>query len=399
MANRLRGVRPGILRAFLELEARHVGRPNVVLGLLALGACQSFSGPNAYPSAGTGGAVAAGSGGVAGSPAVSEGGFATGGTGGAVGDPVAGAAGGPEGFFDPVCPDAGLGVAPLSEQRLSNLTPATRTLYSWTVPEQVDELRQEKQLLIRSEQAGSGRGYAFDVIAQIAAQGRPEVSALAARFASELFPKIRYAWPNPWATRLGWPGEDYGNQLLRIVLRAEAWVVVVSAGTLRVVDMQNQAVALSDAMATPERIGAIFFAKDWSAGGPACNSSFVSGAQGYREFIVGNEAMIEEWSLGTPDILMRLAADIDALSEYLRKVRECGTNGYVLGSWNSSVSCAWSSESGLTPEPLPEAEYVNALALPSDYYFPSPDRLARLVDTLQSDLAAVPAPLVVRPGG
>lgn len=278
---------------------------------------------------------------------------------------------------------------------VSNYVPVAKVLYSWTIPEHVTELRRDRQLLIRSEQAGMGRGYAFDVIAEIARDlPSSDVGELARRLSTDLFPKIRYAWPHPWATRMGWPGEDYGNQLLRIVLKDEAWTARVLYRDIAVFDSAGVPVPLAMALATPERIGAIFFAKDGGSGGLACSGSFgpSPGAATYREFIVGNEAMVEEWSLGTDEILQELGSDIASVSAFLRLVRACPP---VFPEFGLSVACEWAATQSEFDEEV--SSYLRALALPSEYYLPNVTQLAAIVDTLEGDLFE-PDPLVVVPG-
>jgi hypothetical protein len=274
-----------------------------------------------------------------------------------------------------------------------NYSPARKVLYSWTTPEQVAELRRDRQLLIRSEQAGMGRGFAFDVIEKMAAGG----SELAKRLSTDLFPRIRYAWPSPWATRMGWPGEDYGNQLVRIVLKDSAWTAVLMGGGLSVIDSAGGPVPLDEALLTPERIGAIFFMKDEFVGdgptGPSRTFGPISNGVRYREFIVGNEAMIEEWSLGTEQILEQLSADIVALSSFLRHLRNCGSSPSFL--LQDRAASEWvGSFTGADTETL---FYLRSLALPSEYYLPEVNPIAKIIDTLEADLFE-PDPLLVVPG-
>jgi len=340
---------------------------HAALFVLLLAACDTFgeSPPDSYPISfdGTSGAS----------------GFS--GTGGTLF--ILGGSGGNSGCAEP---------APVfADQVVSHDLPAHRELYSWTVPEHVEELRRDKVLLIRSEQEGMGRGNAFNTIDRIGLGITPEAQ-LAKKLSEEIFINIRYAWPHPWATRMGWPGETYGNQLLRIVLKEEAWIARVMENMVEVFDMQNQPVPIADALLHPDRIAAIYYVNDSASGGPSCGGSFQSGSGGYREFIVGNEAMIAEWSLATQEIRDRIESDADRVATFLMRVRSSmppssGT------SWNADVVCSWTSQ------PCFEADtYQKALAIPSDNYFPDAATLAALSDTLRADLFE-PDPLLVTPGG
>ena len=350
--------------------------------------------PSVQAAGGSGGSLSltAGNGGTDLTPPDNSGSGALGGTGGS-----------PPPYIDPasglVFP--GVGEAPSDEtcapgaspsfcdQMIYNVAPARRTLYSWTTAEQVAELRADKVLLTRTETAGLGRGYAFTAIDALAARGSAPENQLLAKLSSELFVKVRYAWPNAWATRMGWPGEDYGDQLLRIVLKAEAWIVVVSDGVgIAVIDMNNELVPIADALAHSERIGAVYFYKRDVTG----QGTFQSCSGGYREFIVGNEAMVEEWSLGTAEIHDRIVADAALIEDFLGELRAKPSN-VDPATFNQDVVCSW--DYGPSDE---VGRYERSLSIPSEYYAPLPEALATLSQTLRAGLFE-PDPLTVRPGG
>ena len=281
-----------------------------------------------------------------------------------------------------------------AEQVFDTRLLARREFFSWTTDEQAAELRRDQVLFTRSERPGIGPGYAFEFLEKFAQDAtQPEQAMLASLIGGQLFAKARFAWTEPWATRMGWPGEVYGGNLLRVVLKPEAWVAVVRGGSLSVFDQQNQSVSLADALAEPTRLGAIYYEKDAFAGGPNCGGSFVFGGSGYREFILGNLAMVEEWSLGTQQIRDRLSANIQQLSTFLERFRGCPVTGSAL-QWNLDVVCAW-SRSGAARTEL-EA-YERSLAIPSDNYLAVPERLATMIETLQGDLFE-PDPLLITPG-
>ena len=120
------------------------------------------TGSSGFTSSGSSGATAAGSGGTGGSGAVSSGGKFIG------PDPGDSAAG--DTFIDPIVPrcTSNMVQSSLQAQLLTNDAPMRQVLYSWTTPEQVEELRRDRQLFVRSEQAGAGRGFAFTAIERIA---------------------------------------------------------------------------------------------------------------------------------------------------------------------------------------------------------------------------------------
>ncbi len=276
--------------------------------------------------------------------------------------------------------------------------PARRELFTWTTAEQAAELRAGQVLLTRTEREGLGPGYAMDALKELAArQGitPTEVDSitLAGMLSGPAFGKARYAWPEPWATRAGWPDEQYGDQLVRILLREDAWLARFQSGIIDVIDLYDKPVPTKDALAHPERIAGIYYVRDAGAGGPNCYGTFRGGDNGYREFIIGNEAMVEEWSLGTPEIRARLEADIALVEEFFKRIRPCPPANLV-NSWNHSVVCSW--EKLLRDTPIDDLmAYQNALAIPSANYVPTPVVLASLVEQLTASLFE-PDPFVVK---
>lgn len=379
-----------------DSEPAHLGGPAGSAGTAA-GAGSGGAGGNIATTGGTGG-----TGGVAGSLVIDDGG-----TGGMAGTGAAGpdsgmewpGIGAPPNLLtcDPNAPggtDAGLdssGAArsPFCPQMMWNMVPAKRVLYSWTTPEQVEELRRDRVLLTRSETAGLGRGYAFTSIDELAARGTGPANQLLARLSGELFTKVRYAWTNAWSTRMGWPGEDYGDQLLRIVLKPDAWIVVVSDGVgMAVIDMNNEVVPIEQALAQSDRIGAVYFYKVDIQG----RDTFSKCSGGYREFILGNEAMIEEWSLGTEAIRDQLAEDATMIEALLEEVR-ADPPALNAADFNALVACQWDYQ------PVTSLDaYARCLSMPSENYAPLPAQLAALAEALRAGLFE-PDPLIVTPSG
>jgi len=362
--------------------------------VLSTGACLGHGPYSQQPPdpAGSGGPSAS-----AGAPGI----IAIGSTGGSAPPPIGatGSAGPPiaigsTGGFGPCQEPSAMGRAVFADQVLYRSKLPRRELFSWTTDEQAALLRRDRVLFNRTERPSMGPGYAFEVFQQIARdQALPERAALAELLGGELFAKARYAWSEPWAIRMGWPGEDYGRNLLRIVLRPEAWVAVVTGGDLAVFDLQNERVSLAQALANPTRLAAIFYQHDF--GGSTCNGTFAGSGSGYREFIVGNLAMVEEWSLGTQQIRDRLSANITQLSSFLVHFRSCPFTGSAQ-NWNLGVVCLWAGGGG-SAELTELSAYAQALAFLNDNYLAVPDRIAAMLEPLHGDLFQLD-PLVVTPG-
>ncbi len=287
---------------------------------------------------------------------------------------------------------------PLFEgQQFDIAKPVARVVYSWTTADQEAELRAGDALLLTGEVVGVGRGYAMDVVHELGAPEAleppaitPEPDALAQAILT-VFTKYRYGWTNPWATRLGWPGESYGNRLIRIELRDEAWVAELRGRSLlEVYDLAGNLVPREEALAHPERIALIYHEHRGVDDAPYCGT-FSSGSNGYREFVIGNEAMIKEWSLGTEVIRQRLESDIAELERFLSFSRRCAPVAST--RFNEDVVCGWGNTYfGAVP-----AVYADTLALPSDGYVPTPRNLVALIETLESDLFELD-PRIVTPG-
>lgn len=283
--------------------------------------------------------------------------------------------------------------SPLAEQAVAAIG-TQRVFYSWTTDEQVAELRAGGPLFSRSESPGKGRGLAMTELSMFAQNPSSLEQILAGMLADTVFEKARFAWTNPWATVLGWPGETYGNQLLQIELKPEAWIVVFNGNTLQVVDSEGQAVPIAMAQASPGRIGAIFFMSSASPSTGACgDGSFTHGGVGFREFVLGSMQMVQSWSVATPAIAARLESDIAALEAFQKDLPCLPIPERT--AWTDDLICAWSN-GNRTASAL--TDYGFALGIPSEFYFPTTDNLNALIAALRMN-APTGEPLIVTPGG
>ena len=308
------------------------------------------------------------------------------------GPSVGGAAGAPGSVVGPgngvTCAIPSVTDPVFATQTFSDLTPARGELFAWLTDDQAAALRTDQILFRpstrRNKIAGTLQGLASisDATGQVA-------TLLGASLGSALV-----AWPEAWALRIGPEGEDPGKNLLRIVLKPQAWLAVVENGTIEVLDMQNQRIQLADAAAAPERFGAILHQRDGFEGGPQCNGATGGTSVGFREFIVSNLGVVQEWSLGTEQIRAHLDGNIADLSKFLARTRACPDQTDQL-SWNHQVVCNW--QAGNFGDVNELSAYQQALAIPTSNYFDAPPQLAALIDKLQGDLFE-PDPLVVTPG-
>lgn len=287
--------------------------------------------------------------------------------------------------IDPSCDSAGL-----FADQVVLAVPVERVFYSWTTDEQVAELRSGGELFSRSERPGLGRGRLFDELVRYAEARSTPSQELASVLAERTFAKARFAWPNPWATLLGLPGESYGNQLLRIELRPEAWIAVFDSDGLSVFDGRGERVSDDDALATPERVGAIYYRAEAGQGERYCGT-FLAGVA-FREFALGNLAMVARWSLATPQIAERLERDVAELERF-RIELGCRRLGGP-AEWADSLTCKWLG-SQVDPDSL--QNYEMALGLPNQLYWPSDENLQALIAALEVSKPSG-APLAVEMG-
>jgi hypothetical protein len=237
-----------------------------------------------------------------------------------------------------------------------------------------------------------GRGVALTELAAFAAGGTSLEQQLASQLESVVFAKVRFSWTNPWATLLGWPGETYGSQLLEVELKPEAWIGYFDANGLVVYDAQGAIVPTETALANPQQIGAIYYQSSADASSNYCGT-FSQGAVGFREFILGNIAMVKHWSLATPEITQRLNDDVAALRSF-EAMAACAS---ILdpSTWQSSVSCEWAN--GYFPGSFLQ-DYEFSIGIPSEVYWPSPENIEALIAALEASMPTGD-PLDVTPGG
>ena len=264
-----------------------------------------------------------------------------------------------------------------------------RVLYTWTTPDQIEALRQTPTLLTRTESPRYGQTTYAIRLHEHAASAQHPISQL---LAQPEFARHRYAWHQPWATLLGWYGESYGEQLIRVELKPEAWVGLFTpdaATPWRFVDLEGHPVPIAAVLQSPQRIGAVFHFKEKSAPENSFMATFGLGRESYREFILCNEGMIARWEHGTPAISAELAQEV-ALLEALRPLLEAPAAAQPVGAWMERAVQRWSRDTAARS--LLDT-YTDTLAFPNNYYHPTPENLDALVARLGAARAVQSAPL------
>jgi hypothetical protein len=295
-------------------------------------------------------------------------------------------------------PDASAISARLQDEGVRVGAIARRVLYSWTSAKQVAELRANPLLLTRSESTTRGVTQLSSVLATLAANKNP----LAERLVSAEFAKGRYAWSHAWAVRRGWQGESYGDQLLRIVLKPEALVVLLRGKTLSVVDLEDREVDVASALAQPERIAVVYFVNEGAAARNGACGSFSDCATGaFREYFINNERMVQEWSLGTQPIREELERSISVVTALRDWFLLYSYAQHGACNFETSAVCTWQGAWGQPVrgpgDPLTLLDrYQEALALTSEYYAPTAANMDALLADLRTSLV-LPEPLSHNP--
>lgn len=227
-------------------------------------------------------------------------------------------------------------------------------LYTWTTRAGIESLRARPKLLTATATTGGFVSAFVHLLVRHARDGSKVAEVLASHPA---LIRRRYAWPAPFATVMGLGRRTYGSSLVRIELRPDAWIARFAPEDLdpfSVVDAQGAAVSEHEVLAAPHQIGAVFH---------------VHAEPAFREYVVCSEAMVARWSIATPEIADRLAAE----AKLLRELRD----------------------GGLAPD-AGEALWRQALAFDNERYHARAPQLDRIIAALAAyDPAG--APLVHAP--
>lgn len=273
----------------------------------------------------------------------------------------------------PVDPRMGVLRDWLRASAVSHTHVARPVLYTWTREAQIEELRAGAPILTRSESTTgvrSGLDLALDQDSSEFAQllRRPGLS------------RWRFAWPSPWATRMGWPVTgDYGDRLLRIELRSEALIAVydsrITPRVVRFFTDEGNDVPLADAMLVPQFWAAIYHVQEH--GGPDGETRLA------REFVLINESMIQRVTYGTTEIANELAVERERLN-FLATQLTADAPPFV------RLDASWDA---LPPDDADLRRlYEGALAFSSPLYLPTEANVRAIV----AALAEQPAPFFER---
>ena len=253
-----------------------------------------------------------------------------------------------------------------------------RVLYTWTTPDQISRLAEHQMLLTRTESPTYGQtGFAL-AATRHAEQTGDAASVLMTRPG---FARHRYAWHQPWATVAGWNSESYGDALIGVELKAEAWMGIFdqdAASPWRFVDMQGRAVSVEKVLANPERLGVVLHIKPRTNEYNNPYDTFGWTNPAYREYILCNESMIHKWSTGGNHTTQALSDS----QELLTTLRPHLPPAAAAVHWETEIVEKWKGRPGNDPVDL----YLHNLAFPNAFYAPGQAE----VDTLLARLPAIP---------
>ncbi|MES1189125.1 MAG: hypothetical protein ABUL60_35240 [Myxococcales bacterium] len=279
---------------------------------------------------------------------------------------------------DPCALDRSVSGTPIfAKEAISNQLPVRPELYAQLTDTEVTALRQGGSLLppLPVPPVASTLSQVLNATLSSTTELRkPLIQKLLARFKS-----TRTLWPNPWALRLvDHPSSEHMNPV-QIVLNPNAWVVrIFDGGPPTIVDVKNNLVSIDEATAAPERIAAVYYV--WDDRLPGNSTSQCE--SGRREIALGNEAMVDSFSIGTPEILARLTSDIADLTSFFNVVRPCASVERGSGTFRSFTVCqTWHFFDASTEY----SAYQWALSSPTESYKPKTQNLAILIDALKND--------------
>jgi hypothetical protein len=271
-------------------------------------------------------------------------------------------------------------LAGLRRDAVLSTAPARRTLFTWTTRDQITALTRSRVLLTRTESPVHGPAFYDQVLAARAAAG----DALARKLRTPGFARSRFAWANPWATLLGWPSETYGDELIAVRLKPEAWTAKLTTGApgWEVFDADNGRVDPAEAARHPERIGAVYFVQDTPASGYGHTNAGPQERAAYREYVLCNESMIESWSIGADAVAPAVSASADLIERLASELPPGETVATPLDTWNADVAhTVWPGPALLAPL---QRTYEAALTFPNPSYVLTPGRMTALARSLRA---------------
>ena len=263
-----------------------------------------------------------------------------------------------------------------------------KEFYSWTTSSQIKGLRDGDDFLSRSESPTKGKAL-YDIILTDTAFDKFSIATVLRR---EQYAKKRFAWIDGWATVMGWEGENYGNQLLKITLKDSAIIVAflpycevpdsASGKHFEYEDVNGKKLSQQYVLQHQDQIAAVYFCADKIGSRTQTEGSYRpkkmdSTEIRYREYIICNEEMIAHWEYGTGEIKSEMQKEENMLNELLAYARYNKISSTFYYSFNSDC---WYGDNGDLATIY--GSYYYLVALPNDFYLFNPKRLQTISATL-----------------
>ncbi len=240
-------------------------------------------------------------------------------------------------------------------------------LYTWTSPEQIEALRAGGKLLVANA-ATAGHATPYNRLLEVMVAERREGHELAAILRQNpQLNHMRYAWPSPLATVLGKGPRRYGEALIRVQLDPRGVIARLDPTgphTWSFRDGAGRDVEVRDILAEPTRLAAIYHVRVHEDDGTP-----------FREYVLCNERWVQRWSVGTPAIAARVAAE-------RQLVLDLATGPFSAEGSTGSRWRAWPQWKDDAPAPTLASRWHRILAFDNPRYRPTPDALAAVVNAL-----------------
>jgi len=262
------------------------------------------------------------------------------------------------------------------------------TFYTWTTEEQIKELRENKTLLTKSKSRKKGYSL-FDISYRSPSSVNDPLIQL---LQEEQFEKKRFAWTSGWATVMGWEGEKYGDQLIKIVINDSAIIGKFEAYNYNepviFFDMDGKKLSTGYVLEHKNRIAVVYHLnmvkgrrKVWWYTFP--NGTFAKAKMKekrivddvpFREFVILNEKMIKSWSYGTSEIKKEIESEIALLNQFKldKDARQ---------ESNTTIQSVWSYLNA--GDTVNIKKYYALACFENDYYLYNAKRLQAISDRLQ----------------
>jgi hypothetical protein len=292
----------------------------------------------------------------------------------------------------------------LKQKAIYNDDFVRKTFYTWTSLEEVNQVRGNKVLLIKSK--SETKGYSlFDLALRDSSfKNNPVAKVLC----EDRFAKKRFAWPNAWATVMGWETEKYGEQLIKVVLKDDAIIGMFNEtdkqNPFTFYDMKGNRIGTTNAILQKEKIAAMYHVgltkskrSETNMAGTYINPNQVKSVETlvpYREYVILNASMIKFWAYGTDDILTEMSNEVallDKVRDFCKNSKGKGVNdGMQYYDKTHGSDYFWRSN---WKENNSVANYFACICFQNDFYLLNKSRIDAIISAMKKCIKAQAQPI------